>query len=214
MKKIILNVICCFLALGVTSGCDNSKNNETSSNSSKKQFAEDTIINHVTINNVKLSEINTMNDAMEKLNAEIESVAVCYKETESDEGCRSYPFDKFESEEVEKNGISTLMFFFIMRDNGERFSFSTYYKTYKEKGNNSPYLSLSFSSYNLILLNNEYVENISVNAIKEKYTLSYASDYLYYINFESLDGDKYRYTGYSNSNLIEIFNYTERDREL
>jgi len=192
---------------------NNNKSN-TSNNDSKKQFAEDVVMNHATINNIKLSEINTINDVMEKLNAEINWVMVCYKETESEEGCPNYSLNEFESNKVEKKGISTLTFNFKIKNSDNIFDFSTYYKAYKEKGYNAPYFSLMFHSNNLILLNNEYVENISIDTIKSKYKLSSTSDYWYYIDFESLDGDKYRYTGYPNSNLVEIFNYTERDRGL
>ena len=191
-----------------------SNTSDTSNNNSTKQFAENVIMNHATINNVKLSEINTINDIMEKLNVEINWVMVCYKETESEEGCPNYSLTEFESNKVEKKVISSLTFNFKIKNSDNIFDFSTYYNVYEEKGYDAPYFSLMFHSNNLILLNNEYVENISMDTIKSKYNISSVSDYWYYIDFESLDGDKYRYTGYPNSNLVEIFNYTERDRGL
>ena len=213
-KKVNIGLILVIVVIVILLLHNKSNTSDTSNNNSTKQFAENVIMNHATINNVKLSEINTINDIMEKLNVEINWVMVCYKETESEEGCPNYSLTEFESNKVEKKVISSLTFNFKIKNSDNIFDFSTYYNVYEEKGYDAPYFSLMFHSNNLILLNNEYVENISMDTIKSKYNISSVSDYWYYIDFESLDGDKYRYTGYPNSNLVEIFNYTERDRGL
>ena len=208
-------IIVALLIIGVLVIVLNQNKNKTNDDVNyENRFAEDVVLNDATINGVKISEINTMNDAFNKLNSEITWVTVCYTATEEDQGCPNYSYYEFTTDKVSKEGISSLIFTFNIKNTNLSFDFATSYKTYKRDGYNSLYYELKFHTDNMVKLNNQYVENVSIDTIKSNYTLSSTSDYWYYIDFNSNDGDKYRYTGYPNSNMVEVFNYTERDRGI
>ena len=198
----------------------NPDNSETNVNTNKKvEFDDDVILNHVTVHGVKLSEINTLQDALDKFNAKISSVSVCYRATEEEEGCPTYSYDQFLSNSVSKEGISSVDF--VVSDytnyNGQPIvTFSASYKLFKTQKTNVQYFRLLVEDlgYN-VKLDEQTLREVSYDEIKSKFTLDPTSnEYSYNIKFKSKDGDEYTYSGTPNSNFIHIFNTSQRDRGL
>jgi len=208
-NKIILSLLCGILVLVLTSGCDK-KNN--------LNFEDNVILNHLTIDDVKISELNTINDILNNFKgSQILNVVVCY-EGEEENGCPSYSYDKFLTEDVSKINVSTISFNIFVLTNQKNLMviFSTFYDVYKDKQNDSPYYRLELlESPGTIKLDGAYIELLPFSDIKAEYDVaSRSNEYMYYIDFESKTKDKYYFTGYTNKSYIEIFNISERDRNI
>ena len=209
-NKIILSLICGILVLILTCGCG--KENNTN-------FDDDNILNHLSVDEVKISELNTINDILNKFpNSQIIYVSVCYKGEEEENGCQSHSYEDLLTDAVPKTNISTLSFgiFATTKNAPIEIVFSTYYNTFKEKGKDSQYYSLELLESNGVLkLDKAYLELLPLDDIKKDYKIaSRSNEYVYYIDFESKDGDKYDLTGYPSNSYIKIFNSSERDRNL
>lgn len=212
MKKLILSLICVFLILNFISGCSNQENNEVKTIS----FDQDVILEHLTVNEVKLSELNTIDDFINKAKADFQSVVICYKETESEDGCPTVRYNDFLNENYDQQGISNLGFYLNIRsqkniDNELTVLFWTTHDAYKIKKNNALYTSVDFISSNeMVMLDNKYLENITFNDMKNNYNVH--GEITPYIEFKNINGDKYKYYFSIQSSGFEIMNISERDR--
>lgn len=212
MKKLILS-LCGFLILNFISGCSNQENNEVKTIS----FDQDVILEHLTVNEVKLSELNTINDFINKENVDFQSVVICYKETELEEGCPSVRYNDFLNENYNHQGISSLGFYMNIKsqkniDNELTVLFWTTYDAYKTKKNNALYFSVDFISSNeMVLLDNKYLENVTFYDMKNNYNVH--GEITPYIEFKNINGDEYKYYfSIHQSSGFEIMNISERDR--
>lgn len=212
MKKLILS-LCGFLILNFISGCSNQENNEVKTIS----FDQDVILEHLTVNEVKLSELNTINDFINKENVDFQSVVICYKETELEEGCPSVRYNDFLNENYNHQGIRSLGFYMSIKsqkniDNELTVLFWTTYDAYKTKKNNALYFSIDFISSNeMVLLDNTYLENVTFDDMKNNYNVH--GEITPYIEFKNINGDEYKYYfSIHQSSGFEIMNISERDR--
>lgn len=218
---VIIVALIIFLVLKLNNKINTSPDDsETIVNTNKKvEFDDDVILNHVTVHGVKLSEINTLQDALDKFNAKISAVNVCYRATEEEEGCPTYSYDQFLSNAVSKEGISSVDF--VVSDytnyNGQPIvTFSVSYKLFKTQKTNVQYFRLWVQDldYN-VKLDGQPLKEVSYDEIKSKFQLdSTSNEYSYNIKFKSKDGDSYTYSGYPNGTFIDIFNTSQRDRGL
>lgn len=212
MKKLILSLICVFLIPNFISGCSNQENNEDKTIS----FDQDVILEHLTVNEVKLSELNTIDDFINKVKADFQSVVICYEETESEYGCPTVRYNDFLNENYDQQGISNLGFYLNIRsqkniDNELTVLFWTTLDAYKTKKNNALYTSVDFISSNeMVMLDNECLENITFNDMKNNYNVH--GEITPYIEFKNINGDKYKYYFSIQNSGFEIMNISERDR--
>ena len=219
-----LSALIAALIVGLILKSSNKVNNDLNNSeagvnaNTNKEFDDDVILNYVTVRGVKLSEINTLQDALDKLNAKISFVSVCYSATEVEEGCSVYSYEKFLSSSVSKEGISSVDFVVTTDDEQLMLTFSASYKLFEREKTNVQYFKLLIqdSDYN-VKLDGQTLYKDSYNEIKSRFNLdSTSNEYSYNIKFKSKDGDDYdyMYSGFSNSTYIYIFNTSQRDRGL
>ena len=159
---------------------DNQNNDKTEN--TKKEFDDDIIINKMTINGVKLSDITTIDDVLTKLNARGSFVTLCYTD-EAENGCRGTAdyASEFTTGNFDDKDLVNVIIYFKLADN-KSLEFATKYSIYKKQKND--------------------IENWTNKNIQNKYSLDYArfTDYGYKYTFNSKDGDKFIFDGtYSSS---------------
>lgn len=179
---------------------DNQNNDKTEN--TKKEFDDDIIINKMTINGVKLSDITTIDDVLTKLNARGSFVTLCYTD-EAENGCRGTAdyASEFTTGNFDDKDLVNVIIYFKLADN-KSLEFATKYSIYKKQKNDTPYFELASLEKELLKLDNTYIENWTNKNIQNKYSLDYArfTDYGYKYTFNSKDGDKFIFDGtYSSS---------------
>ncbi len=207
-KKAILIIILGLLFMGLTSGCGKKENNDIS-------FDENLIISNLTINEVKLSQLMSVNDILTKIKGSKKTgVTVCYDNADE---CKYYPNNEFYDGEKDKN-ISTISIA-IRLNESDRVSTSInywlYYDRYKNNIDNAPYFKLEFVDMtDLIMLDNKPIKNYNKEELDNKFKITKTAfgDRQYIYEFENSINDKISLSGYFGGNNIEIFNYGERDK--
>lgn len=205
-KNIFLSLILGIFLVLLISGCAK-ENNETS-----KVFGDNTILSHLYIGNVKISNINSLNDIFNNFkNSQVSYVSVCYNDKDV---CSTYTYDEVLSEQIITTNITTLTFGIMIpfQNNLLNLDFTTYYTDYKENKENSKYFSLELMESNgIVKLDNAYLELLPLSDIEKNYTIATRStNYIYYVDFTSLDGDTYYLEGYASSSNIKIFNVSKK----
>lgn len=207
-KKIILSLFFGVFGLFLLSGCGKKDYNTN--------FDNDIILNHLTINEVMISELNTLNDILTKFeDSQILYVTACYENVE--EECTSHSFEELSSDTFNAENVKTLGFGISVPVEEKQLImvFSTYYSVFEQKQKDSKYFSLELlETPGTVKLDDAYIELLPMNDIEDKYEIaSRSNDYIYYIDFKSKSGEEYYYTGYPNKSFIQIFNVTERDKK-
>lgn len=189
--------------------------NKKLSNNNEVLFDDSVILEHLTIKDIKLSKLNTIDDFVNELDAEIIFVLVCHDEN-GEEVCPSISYTDFTNGKYDIDNISSIIFYMnIKSDKNElEMEFSVSYKIYSNLKNNSQYFCLDFfDSKEMIKLDDTYLENVSLDEIKNKYRVN--GSILPYIEFNSLSGDNYRFDfSASDPSIFSLFNYSQRDRGL
>ncbi len=209
MKKSVLGVLLIALTVGGVLACGDANSNVTSE-------MDTSIISDISIADVKLSELHSLNDFLTKLpNSKISSVWLEYEDSDEN-GCETCTYDELLTDQVVKENLNTVIFNIdVTMPNGvTNISFSTHYNIFKEKQKESEYFCIDFiESKNSIKLKDKFLETLTVEDIKQSYQLATRSQAgMYYIDFKMVSGDQCTYTGYPNSSTFQIFNTSERDR--
>ncbi len=210
-QKILFSLIYVVLVICLF-GCGNGKTEEKNSSVS---YDDNLIISNLTINNVKLSELNSVKDILTKVNGSKKSgITVCLKDVD---GCPTYTIDEFDKMEKDKN-ISSIGIRIELGDTQSNIiQYWLYYNNYKNDLDNAPYFMMEIMSNNgLVQLDNKDIKEYTKNELNNKYTITKTDfgDRQYIYEFVNNKNDKVSLSGYFGSRNMEIFNYGERDRSV
>lgn len=218
-KKIIISFICCvclivifvtFLIINISSNAK--KEVAEKRNSTVKEFDSDTIINDIKIKDTSLANLNSLNDFLTKINAEVIYVYACTKKGK----CSPYLLDDFNVNKAVKDKVHDVTFWLYVNDENNNpmyIDFFTYLDAYKSNGKKVNYYQLNVTNPStLVSFDNILYKDLTKDNITSKYKLSKDStDFSYKINFRSKDNDKYIYTFDDSSTSFQINNKTEEE---
>ena len=194
MKKLINIFLTMLVGLSMF-GC--TKDSEESSiEQSKDKITENTskgyILDHMTFKDIKLSEVYTVNDVLEKYDIEINGVVAMYFDEESSSNSSySYEYDEFLSDEVSKENLKLVGFPLITKDK-KAFNVLVSYEVFKEKGLDSPYYEFEVVGEDSVLLDDKSIESIAYSDIESQFDVSLeGNENSYTMSFENSNGVNY-----------------------
>ena len=169
---IIVLAIVIFVVIKPFDKSSNGKPSDKSEQTNKTEKGNyDDILDHITIDDVKLSELNSLNDFINKLNYKIGTV---YIQDAADEtyAYESRDYDKFLQEDLSNIKVSDMFFYLSDSENNNIVRFFVDYDDYVKDKNNVTYRLLEYEFGDRIAkLDGEYLKDIKPRTYREKYKL-------------------------------------------